>query len=123
MTEASEYTMFSYRRVVRKMVDRVYKNDIPALRKDLENLKNDFSGLGLKMDWKKLRIEPLLHHARFLERVLRSEKFSQEAARLTRGVEMFHSDLVYLRGNLKGLKRILESAKKAPQKRRRLNDG
>jgi len=86
MTEASEYTMSSYRRVVRNMVDRVYKSDIPALRKDLENLKNDFSGLGLKMDWKKLRIEPLLHHARFLERVLRSEKFSQEAARLTRGV-------------------------------------
>jgi len=36
---------------------------------------------------------------------------------------MFHSDLVYLGGNVKGLKRVLESAKEAAQKRERLKGG
>jgi hypothetical protein len=99
------------------MVDRVYKKDIPNLRKALEKLKEDFSGFGSKTDWTKLRIEPLLQHAKFLERLLQSEAFSQEASRLTRGVEMFHSDLVYLRENVRGLKTVLQSGRKSPERR------
>ena len=36
-----------------------------------------------------------------------------EASRLRKGVELFHSDLVYLRVNVKGLERVLESEKKS----------
>jgi hypothetical protein len=88
-------------------MDRVYKEDIPAAIRTLQELKEEFSGLGSQTDWTKLRIEPLLEHARSLERLLRSPAFSRETSRLTRGVGMFHSDLVYLRENVKALKVIL----------------
>ncbi len=94
-------------------MDRVYKADIPATRKALEELKEKFSGLDSRTDWTKLRIEPLLEHARSLEGLLRSPKFSRETSRLTRGVVMFHSDLVYFRENVKALKAILEAEKKS----------
>jgi hypothetical protein len=87
------------------MVDRVYKSDIPAKRKDLERLKKEFSEIHSKTDWTKLRVEPLLRHVKELELQLKS----QGSARLTKGVSMFHSDLVYLRENVDGLKRVLES--------------
>jgi len=91
------------------MVDRVYKADLPALRKTLKNLKEDFSGLGSKTDWTELRIDPLLKHLESLERLLRSDQFSDESLRLTKGVKLFHSDLVYFKTNVKELKKILQS--------------
>ena len=93
-------------------MDRSYKEDIPRTRRALEELKKEFSGVASTTDWTKLRIEPLLKHVKFLERLLRSPKFSQETARLRRGVVMFHSDLVYLRENVKALKEILKIEKK-----------
>ena len=57
-------------------------------------------------------IEPLLEHVKFLERLLRSPKFARETARLRRGVVMFHSDLVYLRENVKALRAILKLEKR-----------
>jgi predicted RNase H-like nuclease (RuvC/YqgF family) len=93
------------------MVDRVYKADIPALKEELQKLRDGFSGLGTKTDWTKLRVEPLLRHAESLERQLNSEVFSREFSRLTKGVAMFHSDLVYLRTNVKELKKLLQSEK------------
>jgi predicted nuclease with TOPRIM domain len=93
------------------MVDRVYKNGLPELRKALEKLREDFANLGSKTDWTKLRIEPLLKHLESLEELLVSGEFSREFSRLTRGVELFHSDLVYFRTNVKGLKKILQSEK------------
>ena len=95
-----------------KMVDRVYKKALPALRNDLEELREGFSNLSSKTDWTKLRIEPLLKHLRSLEQLLESGEFSQESARLTKGVELFHSDLVYLRTNVRGLEKLLQSEKK-----------
>jgi predicted RNase H-like nuclease (RuvC/YqgF family) len=95
------------------MVDRVYKNDIPELRRKLENLQDEFESLRPKTNWTKLRIEPLISHAGSLQRLLESEEFSGEVARLKRGVAMFHSDLVYLRTNVKELKKLLETAKSA----------
>jgi hypothetical protein len=95
------------------MMDRVYKEGIPAARKALEELQEQFSGLDSTTDWKKLRIEPLLEHARWLERLLRSPKFSRETSRLRRGVVMFHADLVYLRDNIKALKVTLEAERKS----------
>jgi len=89
-------------------MDRSYKEDIPRARKALEELKKKFSGVASTTDWTKLRIEPLLDHVKSLERVLRSPKFARESSRLRRGVEMFHSDLIYLRQNVKELKDILE---------------
>jgi hypothetical protein len=50
----------------------------------------------------------LLDHVKSLERLLRSPTFARETARLRRGVVMFRSDLVYLRENVKALKKILE---------------
>lgn len=95
------------------MVDRVYKAGIPALRKALESLKAEFSGLNSKTDWMKVRVEPLLRHVNQLEQQLRS----QSSSRLTKGVRMFHSDLVYLRENVEGLKQVLRSEQKSSQRR------
>jgi hypothetical protein len=92
-------------------VDRVYKRDIPATRKALEKLITEFSRLDSKTDWKRLRVQPLLEHARSLERLLRSPRFARETSRLPRGVAMFRSDLVYFRDNIKALKAVLESAR------------
>ena len=94
------------------MVDRVYKKILPELRKAIEKLGEDFSDLGPKTDWTKLRIEPLLRYSESLEQLLESEEFSGEASRLRKGVVLFHSDLVYLRTNAKGLKKILQSERK-----------
>jgi len=94
------------------MVDRVYKKSLPALRNDLEELRESFSDLSSKTDWSKLRIEPLLKHLRSLEQLLESGEFSRELSRLTKGVELFHSDLVYFRTNVRGLEEILQSEKK-----------
>ena len=96
------------------MVDRVYKQDLPRLRKALEGLREGFSELGpSKTDWVKLRFDPLLKHADSLEALLRSREFSAESARLRRGVSLFHSDLVYLRANVKALEELLISEKKS----------
>ena len=97
-------------------MDRVYKEDIPANRKELEQLREDFSSIRSKTDWNKLRVDPLLAHARSLERLLQARQFARETSRLPRGVVMFHSDLVYLRENVKALKAILESERKAHTK-------
>jgi hypothetical protein len=88
-------------------MDRSYKEDIPKTRKALEELQKEFSGVASNTDWANLRIEPLLDHVKSLERLLRSPKFARETARLRRGVVMFHSDLVYLRENVRALKDIL----------------
>lgn len=94
------------------MVDRVYKAGIPKLRNELARLKEEFSTLESGTDWTKLRVEPLLRHAEALEGLLSQPDFAREYSRLRRGVVMFHSDLVYLRDNVKALKSTLESEKK-----------
>jgi predicted nucleic acid-binding Zn-ribbon protein len=94
-------------------VDKVYKADIPEKRKALEKLRAEFSKLPTTTDWAKLRVDPLLQHVKQLEQRLRS----QGSARLSKGVKMFHSDLVYLRENVNGLKEILRSEKRSLQRR------
>ncbi len=94
------------------MVDKVYKEDLPRLRKALEKLAEEFSNLdSSKTDWRKLRVEPLLRHLDSLEELVRSEEFSGEFSRLRKGVRLFHSDLVYLRENVRGLEELLRSEK------------
>lgn len=88
-------------------MDRSYKQDIPKMRKALEEMRGEFARVNSATDWTKLRIDPLLSHVKSLERVLGSPKFARETARLRRGVVMFHADLVYFRENVKGLKQIL----------------
>jgi hypothetical protein len=95
------------------MVDRVYKADIPAIRKTLEKLRAEFSKLDSKTDWTKQRVDPLLRHVKQLEHQLKA----QGSSRLKQGVSMFHSDLVYFRENLKGLNKVLQSERKALQRR------
>jgi hypothetical protein len=94
-------------------MDRSYKEDIPKAKRALEELKKEFSGVASTTDWTKLRIEPLLDHVKCLERLLRSPRFAREIARLRRGVVMFHSDLIYLRENVKALKEILQVARRS----------
>lgn len=101
-------------------MDRSYKEDIPKTKRALEELKKEFSGVASTTDWTKLRIEPLLDHVKSLEGLLRSPKFAREIARLRRGLVMFHSDLVYLRENVKALKQILDVEKRS-RRRRRVN--
>jgi hypothetical protein len=98
-------------------MDRSYKEDIPKMKRTLEDLKNGFSGVAATTDWTRLRIEPLLDHVKSLERLLRSPKFARETARLRRGVVMFHSDLIYLRENVKALKQVLDVERKSRQRR------
>ncbi len=96
------------------MVDRVYKAELPRLRKTLERLRDDFSNLGsTKTDWTRLRIELLLKHLEALEQLLHSQEFSREFSHLRKGVVLFHSDLVYLRTNVKGLEKLLQSEKES----------
>ncbi len=95
------------------MVDRVYKSALPKFRADLERLRKDFENLGpTKTNWIELRIDPLLRHLDTLEQLLHSEEHSFESSRLRKGVTLFHSDLVYLRENVKGLERVLQSERK-----------
>ncbi len=99
------------------MVDREYVASLPRLRKALEELKEEFSKLnGSKTDWGTLRIDPLLKHLDSLEQLIHSTEFSQEFSRLRKGVELFHSDLVYLRENVKGLEKLLQSERKTLKK-------
>jgi hypothetical protein len=65
----------------------------------------------------KLYGQILLDHVKSLERLFRSPKFARETARLRRGVVMFHSDLIYLRQNVKALKEILEVEAKSQRRR------
>ncbi len=99
-------------------MDRSYKEDIPKTKKTLEELKKAFSGIPSTTDWARLRIEPLLDHVKSLERLLRSPNFAREIARLRRGVVMFHSDLVYLRQNVKALKELFKIESKLHPSRR-----
>lgn len=101
-------------------MDRSYKEDIPRARKALSQLKKEFSRVDSTTDWVNLRIKPLLAHVRFLERLLRSPKFARETSRLRRGVPMFQADLVYLRENVRALKKILADRKKGATRGRPL---
>lgn len=94
-------------------MDKAYKEDIPRHKKTLVDLKQEFSRIRAATDWTRLRIEPLIEHVAFLERLLRSPKFSRESARLRKGVAMFHADLIYLRANIKALKEILAAEKRS----------
>lgn len=101
------------------MVDRVYKASLPRMRQELERLREGFSQVEPRTDWGRLRVEPLLAHVRSLERLLGSRDFSREGARLSKGVVMFHADLVYLRTNLQALKQLLESERAARARSRK----
>jgi prefoldin subunit 5 len=106
--------------VGRAVVDRLYKARVPELRRALEELAQDFARLDSRTNWARLRVAPVLKHARALEQILNSPKFSRELERLNRGVELFRSDLVYLRANVAGLERLLSSSKQSkPPARRR----
>ncbi len=94
------------------MVDRVYKGAIPELRRALERLRREFSREDSRTDWVRLRIDPVLRHAKELERLVTSRQHSREFSRLTKGVALFHSDLVYLRSNVKALQDLLRTERK-----------
>jgi hypothetical protein len=101
------------------VVDKVYKKELLELRKALEKLRDSFSDLKSKTDWNRLRIDPLLKHLGSLEQLLGSEEFSLEFSRLTKGVKLFHSDLVYFKTNVIGLQEVLESEKKSMGRRKK----
>jgi len=99
------------------MVDRVYKSALPRYRTDLLRLRKDFSNLGSAgTNWIELRIDPLLRHLDSLEKLLHSEEHSLGSSRLRKGVVLFHSDLVYLRDNVRGLERVLQAERKSLKK-------
>jgi len=94
------------------LVDRVYKTDLVKLKNALEKLRDGFYGIDTDIGWVRLRIEILLKHIEYLEQLLHSPEFSLETKRLRRGVGMFHSDLVYLRENVKELEKFLQAERK-----------
>lgn len=96
------------------MVDRVYRSDLPRLRRTLLDLKRRFSRLETSTDWVRLRIDPLLAHARNLESRVR--RWESEGIR--GGVPMLHSDLVYLRENVRHLESALFSESRRNRRRR-----
>ena len=95
------------------MVDRVYKGAIPEFKAKLQKLRKEFASVPARTDWNRLRVEPLLRHVESLESVLRSKRHAAQISRLTRGVSMFHSDLVYLQHNLKELTKTLERERRS----------
>jgi hypothetical protein len=100
------------------MVDRAYQKKLPALENDLERLRGEFRQLNGPTNWNGLRVEPLLKHVRSLEQILGSREYSGEVSRLRTGVRMFHSDLVYLRTNVRELQRLLELERKRLRRER-----
>jgi hypothetical protein len=78
----------------------------------LLKLKADLRSTDSRTDWIELRIEPLLKHLRSLEQLMTSQEYSEEFSKLRKGVDLFHSDLVYFSTNVKGLEKILESERK-----------
>jgi len=102
-------------------MDKAYKEDIPKYKKVLEALRDDFSRVRPKTDWRKLRLELLLAHAARLHRQLQSPRFARETARLRKGVVMFHADLIYLRANIRALREILAEEKRAAARRQRVD--
>ncbi len=100
------------------MVDRVYKGAIPDFRSKLQTIRKEFAAISSKTDWGRLRVEPLLRHAKSLEAVLRSKRHSTQISRLTRGVSMFHSDLVYLQLNVKELEKTLDRERRSLERRK-----
>ncbi|HEV8050221.1 MAG TPA: hypothetical protein VGP88_06470 [Thermoplasmata archaeon] len=102
------------------MVDRVYKGSLPGFRAQLEELRAGFAELASPTDWTTLRIEPLLRHVDSLQRLTDSADHAREFSRLTKGVAMFHSDLVYLRLNVQELARTLRAEQNRPANRRPL---
>lgn len=106
---------------LRKLVDRVYKGALPEFRTSLERLRDEFSRLRTRTNWARLRVEPLLKHVEELDQRLGSREFSRVTSRLTNGVRQFHSDLVYLRENVKWLEEIVRKEKRSLE--RRVNRG
>lgn len=101
------------------MVDRVYKGAFRAFRADLQELREGFARIKKSgTDWNRLRIEPLVKHVETLEAILRSKRFAGEVSRLKRGVSMFHSDLVYLRHNIRELQKLLDHTQRASERKR-----
>ena len=96
------------------MVDRVYKNDLPRLRGVLLEMKSEFSKIEPSTDWVRLRVDPLLRHLELLERLVPT----LESSDVRGGVPLLHSDLVYFRTNVDGLRRVLASERKWSQRRR-----
>jgi hypothetical protein len=85
------------------VVDRVYRNAWPPLRRDLLALKAELAKVDSATDWARLRIDPLLKHLNLLE--IRAK--SWEGSRLRGAVPMLHSDLVYFRKNIRGLRAVV----------------
>lgn len=96
------------------MVDRVYRSDLPRLRKILLKMRKEFVEIGAPTDWVRIRIDPLLAHLEQLNRMVRI----WDSARRQQGVSMLHSDLVYFRENVIGLERVLAAERKRSGNRR-----
>ena len=89
------------------MVDRVYRSELPRLRRTLRKMRSEFSRIHPSTDWVRLRIDPLLAHIDRLGARVRIWDSSPQRG----GVPMLHSDLVYLRENVKHLRKVLGSAR------------
>ncbi len=113
LTDRSFAPRFTLGLVAVAVVDRVYKGAFSSFRAELEDLRAGFVRFGTETDWTHLRIEPLLKHIDSLENILKSKRFAGEVSRLRRGVAMFHSDLVYLRLNVRELRKILALAQES----------
>jgi hypothetical protein len=97
------------------MVDRVYRSDLPRLRKVLLNMKKEFSHMDSSTDWVRLRVDPLLAHIEQLRSMVRI----WDSSRVSGGVPMLHSDLVYFRRNVKGLNGVLASERRRSRRQHR----
>lgn len=96
------------------MVDRVYVGDLPRLREALSMLRSEFNKTDRSTPWVRLRVDPLLKHVRELESLVPLIGPSG-----VRGVvPMLHSDLTYLRENVRRLKRTLAAQRPRAGRRR-----
>ena len=99
----------------RRMVDRVYRTNLPSLRKSLLNMRREFSALDTSTDWVRLRVDPLLAHIDQLRAMIGI----WDSSRHRGAVPLLHADLVYFRKNVRGLRRVLAVERRlSPNKRR-----
>ena len=97
------------------MVDRVYRSDLPRLRKELQILRKESLKIEPSTDWVSLRIDPLIAHVDVLRRRIRT----WDSAGTRGAVPMLHSDLVYFRKNVKSLREVLAAERRFVRARRR----
>ena len=79
-----------------------YLFNLTRLKKELEEIRDDFSKFAPLTDWNKIRVNPLLDH---LGNLMESLKWFPRSI----GEKLLEEDTKYFEKNIKGLRTVLKS--------------